>query len=483
MAPVADKEDIEEDEEVAGDGDDLSGEDFGGRDPFAIDGEEGEDREEYDAAELGVDDENSYEAEEEDDDDDRPIYLNHLVLVPVLLVLAVAGLVTWLTLSFDETAYRETTKPLGMYSPVVAPAQPGPAPQIAEAGAAIPGDEAAVPNGEGVAADGAENAPAAEAPPEAAAPADGVEVAVVEPELPPVPEPVPEPEPEPDPVPEPEPAPAFQPDPQFALAPAPDPGLIAEAEIGPLPVIGEDGRQPWNVYARPVDLPADMPKIAIVIGGLGMSEAATIAAIQQLPGAVTLAFAPYAPNLEAWIADARAAGHEVILQLPMEPMDFPANDPGPQALLTEAEVGENLERLHWLLSRFTGYVGVTNYMGSKLTTSREAMEPILVDLQSRGLMFLDARESVDSIAGDLAAELHMPHAVNNRFLDAVASRVSIDARLFELERIAESTGAAVGIGFPYPVTIERVSEWMDTLEENEIAVVPISALVSVEPIN
>ena len=91
--------------------------------------------------------------------------------------------------------------------------------------------------------------------------------------------------------------------------------------------------------------------------------------IQQLPPDVTLAFAPYAPNLEAQIAEARAAGHEVILQLPMEPNGYPANDPGPHTLLANATAEDNIQRLHWLLSRFSGYVGVTNYMGAKLSTS------------------------------------------------------------------------------------------------------------------
>ncbi|MBT5859564.1 MAG: divergent polysaccharide deacetylase family protein, partial [Alphaproteobacteria bacterium] len=303
----------------------------------------------------------------------------------------------------------------------------------------------------------------------------------VAPEAAPAPEPEPVAAPEPAPPPPPpaeivEEAEPFEPDPAEALALAPDPGLILQGQVGLLPVIGEDGRQPWHVYARPVDLDEDMPKIAIVIGGLGMSEAATTAAIQQLPGTVTLAFVPYAPDLSSWIARARAAGHEVILQLPMEPLDFPANDPGPHTLMTDAEAAENIERLHWLLSRFTGYVGVTNYMGSKMTTSPEAMFPILEDIQARGLMFLDAMETPDSIAGQLASEMHMPNVVNNRFLDTQASRVSIDARLFELEAIAEATGGAVGIGFPYPVTIERVSAWMATLEDRGIAVVPLSAL-------
>ena len=429
MAPVDDDDDIDED---------FEDDDFGGKDPF-----EGDD-----------DDENeTFEADEEDDRP-RPIYLNSLLVTSVALFLAIVGLVTWMIIGFDEAAYKEATAPVGKYATVPPPvlAQAGPPPHdepvVADLGEAAPGALEPEPN--------------VPAPGPGPGPAPAEEPALA-PEAAPPPPPVVEPEP-------------FEPDPAEALAIAPDPGLILQGQVGLLPVIGEDGRQPWHVYGRPVDLDEDIPKIAIVIGGLGMSEAATTAAIQQLPGTVTLAFVPYAPDLSSWIARARAAGHEVILQLPMEPTDFPANDPGPHTLMTEAEAAENIERLHWLLSRFTGYVGVTNYMGSRLTTSPDAMFPILQDLQARGLMFLDAMETPDSIAGQLAGEMHMPNVVNNRFLDTQASRVAIDARLFELEAIAKATGGAVGIGFPYPVTIERVSEWIATLEEREIAVVPISAL-------
>jgi polysaccharide deacetylase 2 family uncharacterized protein YibQ len=448
MAPVDDDDDIDED---------FEDDDFGGKDPF-----EGDD----DASRLDTsgssdgddDDENeTFEADEEDDRP-RPIYLNSLLVTSVALFLAIVGLVTWMIIGFDEAAYKEATAPVGKYATVPPPvlAQAGPPPHdepvVADLGEAAPGALEPEPN---------VPAPAPEPEPEPAPPP--AEEPALAPEAAPSPPPVVEPEP-------------FEPDPAEALAIAPDPGLILQGQVGPLPVIGEDGRQPWHVYGRPVDLDEDIPKIAIVIGGLGMSEAATTAAIQQLPGTVTLAFVPYAPDLSSWIARARAAGHEVILQLPMEPTDFPANDPGPHTLMTEAEAAENIERLHWLLSRFTGYVGVTNYMGSLLTTSPDAMFPILQDLQARGLMFLDAMETPDSIAGQLAGEMHMPNVVNNRFLDTQASRVAIDARLFELEAIAKATGGAVGIGFPYPVTIERVSEWIATLEEREIAVVPISAL-------
>ena len=265
---------------------------------------------------------------------------------------------------------------------------------------------------------------------------------------------------------------------QVALAPAPQPDLVADGPEGPLPVIAPDGRMAWQVYARPFDLTdPKIPKIAVIIGGLGLGQVATEAAIQQLPGAVTLAFVPYARNLEGWIAQARAAGHEVLLELPMEPFDYPNNDPGPHTLLTTLDSDENLTRLDWLLSRFTGYVGVTNFMGAKFTASAASMEPILAELNDRGLLYLDSKATRNSVAGDITAELEMPSVVSNKFIDRVASRVAIDARLFELERIAKSSGSAVGIGFPYPVTVERVSKWAKALRQKRYALAPLSAVV------
>jgi polysaccharide deacetylase 2 family uncharacterized protein YibQ len=123
-------------------------------------------------------------------------------------------------------------------------------------------------------------------------------------------------------------------------------------------------------------------------------------------------------------------------------------------------------------------VGVTNYMGSRFTTSPEHLRPVLSVLRDRGLMFLDSRSSGNSVAGKMAGEIGLPRALNNRFLDAVASRRDIDTRLAELERIAEATGFAVGIGFPFPVTIERIAAWAATLPAKGLVLSPVSALVN-----
>lgn len=229
-------------------------------------------------------------------------------------------------------------------------------------------------------------------------------------------------------------------------------------------------------YARPSDDTDDNPRIAVVIAGLGLGRAATMAAI-KLPGTVTLAFASYSRDLQKWIDLARAAGHEVLLDLPMEPENYPALDPGPQALLTSLTVAENTERLNWHLSRAVGYVGVTHNMGSRFTSSAEQMRPMLSALKTRGLLFLDARTSANSVAAGLATDIGLPRAINNRFLDSPASRSSIDKRIDEIERIARRVGFSVAFSHAYPVTIERLERWIGTLDGKSLSLVPVSALV------
>jgi len=306
----------------------------------------------------------------------------------------------------------------------------------------------------------------------------------------------PAPEPEPQavepaaPQPEPQVAAATPPPPQppvrrsgpDALAPAPDLALIEPSPQGPLPKIDAAGREPWQVYARPSKRSGDRPRVAVILSGLGLSGAATDAAIQGLPGEVTLAFQPFADNIQQWISLARAAGHEVLLNLPMEPVDFPANEPGPRALFVSLSPEENQDRLRWALSRVSGYVGVVNHMGSRFTVSREAMQPVLAELKARGLLFVDARSAARSVATVMASEMQVPRAINDRFLDnREVSRATVDARLAEVEEIARETGVSIAIGQAFPVTIERIREWSDTLSGKGIVLVPVSAVVDRQP--
>ena len=262
--------------------------------------------------------------------------------------------------------------------------------------------------------------------------------------------------------------------------PAPVPGLVEDSRNGPLPRIAEDGRKPWQVYARPFPAADRRPRIAIVLAEMGISGVTTGNALQKLPPTVTLAFVPYAERLDNWVERARSKGHEVMLSVPMEPQDYPRNDPGPNALLTMLPPERNMERLEWSLGKAVGYVGITSTTGSKFTASADAVAPVVEAMKARGLMVLDARANPRSVAGTLAGQAGVPRAFADRVIDRDLSRGAIDDQLRELEAIAKANGAAVGIGAPYPSTIERINLWLTGLADRGIAIVPVSAVANMQ---
>ncbi|MFZ3034993.1 MAG: divergent polysaccharide deacetylase family protein [Parvibaculum sp.] len=260
------------------------------------------------------------------------------------------------------------------------------------------------------------------------------------------------------------------------LKPVPDPALIEKTSEGPLPIIGKDGRKPYQVYARP--LPAnisDGPRIALVVSGLGISESATKHAIEVLPPEVTLSFAPYGDGLQGWIDKAREAGHEVLLELPMEPFGYPQNDPGPYTLLTSLSASENVSRLQWLLSRFTGYVGVMNYQGARFVTDQSALSPILSALKSRGLMYVDNGATSRSLVSRLAPEVNLPFTTGVGNIDLIRSNDMIADSFTALEKSARAKGPAIGIASGFPITVDAIADWAKTIGARGITLVPVSA--------
>jgi polysaccharide deacetylase 2 family uncharacterized protein YibQ len=257
--------------------------------------------------------------------------------------------------------------------------------------------------------------------------------------------------------------------PASPLAPAPIAGLSAPGPGGPLPVIAKDGRTPFQGYARPFH-DNGKPKVALVVGGLGLNAAATRAAIERLPPEVTLSFVPYADGLQAWIDLARADGHEVLLEIPMEPLDYPNNDPGPSTLMANAPKEETVKRLDWLLSRATGYFGVTNYLGGKFVTVDSAMSLFTGALKARGLGFLDDGSAAHrGMTG-------LPRASADAVVDEQLAADSIDRQLLALETSALQHGQALGAGFAYPVTITEVIRWAQGLAGRGYQLAPASAI-------
>jgi polysaccharide deacetylase 2 family uncharacterized protein YibQ len=237
---------------------------------------------------------------------------------------------------------------------------------------------------------------------------------------------------------------------------------------GPLPVIAADGRTAFDAYARPFTADG-RPRVALVIGGLGLNPQTTRAAIETLPPEITLSFAPYAEGLQGWIDLAREHGHEVLLEAPMEPVDYPANDPGPYTLITANRPEDTVRKLEWLMSRATGYFGLTNYLGSRFVTSDTAMNTFTMALKARGLAFVDDGQA--SLRGG-----PIPRASADRIIDDELSSGAIDGQLKMLEAGAVGRGQALGSGFAYPVTINQVKVWAAGLSGKGLQLAPASAM-------
>lgn len=231
----------------------------------------------------------------------------------------------------------------------------------------------------------------------------------------------------------------------------------------------------WNRLPR---LAMDKaPKIVIVIDDMGLNRrnAARMAAIEA---PLTLSYMAYADDLPRQTAQAAANGHELIVHVPMEPKDRAHNNPGPSVLSVDLSPAENVARLSHDLEQFEGYIGLNNHMGSAMTASRTAMRPVMEEIKRRGLWFLDSRTTAASVADDLAAEMGVPYAVRDVFLDNVESVAAILKQLRQTEMVAQQRGYAVAIGHPYDATIAALQQWLPQARASGFEIVPLSTVIS-----
>jgi polysaccharide deacetylase 2 family uncharacterized protein YibQ len=300
----------------------------------------------------------------------------------------------------------------------------------------------------------------AEAPPEAAeAPAEVAAAAVPDP-------------PEPPPLPE---AVARGPAQPGQPIPPADPALLEAGRHGPLPRISPDGRTAIRTYGRGFDRQDSRPRVGLIIGGLGMHAALTEEAIRRLPGGVTLAFSPYAPRTAPLLDQARARGMELLLALPLEPTGYPLNNPGNRALLTSLPMAENEDRLDWLLSRFTGYVGAIGAIGpmrgERFAALAESLGGLQARLHSRGLLYVDPRPNAEGPARAWGRTIDL-------VVDEPATRGEIELKLAALGRLAKERGSALGYaGEASPVLIDRAAAWAGSLGSRGLTLAPVSALI------
>jgi hypothetical protein len=264
---------------------------------------------------------------------------------------------------------------------------------------------------------------------------------------------------------------------QQDAVPLPDPTREAE----PLPALPQvlpapAGEPRWQRHAVAV-APADgRPMIAIVLDDVGVNRRGARNAI-ALPAPLTLAFMTYADGLPEMTAAARAAGHELMLHVPMQPVSE-AMDPGPNVLSGALPRAELMQRLAWGLDRFEGYVGINNHMGSRFTASPEGMALVMGALKERGLLFLDSLTAGNSVAGQLAARSGVPYAVRDVFLDNEPDDpAAIHRQLAMLEETARARGYAIGIGHPHDGTVAALAQWIPEMQARGFRLVPVSAIV------
>jgi polysaccharide deacetylase 2 family uncharacterized protein YibQ len=269
-------------------------------------------------------------------------------------------------------------------------------------------------------------------------------------------------------------------EPQDAIeAHLPDADFTEESEYGVLPRRADDGRRPMDVYSREADTTGNfgVARVVIIVGGMGLSQTSTQQAIKRLPPAVTLAFAPYGNSLNRWMQEARKKGHELLIQVPMEPFGYPQNSPGPHTLSSDASPEQNLDDLHWSMGRITNYVGIMNYQGAKMLSDAASLKDIFDEISDRGLLFLDDGSTGNS-QSEAAAKLSiLPYARGTIQIDPVRTRKDIQDRLNDLAAMAKRTGLAIGIANGFSDSIEMIAEFTDAAAGSGIEITPLTAIV------
>ena len=267
-----------------------------------------------------------------------------------------------------------------------------------------------------------------------------------------------------------------------ALSKAPINALLEEKDgIGDLPKIGSNGSKPWQVYARPLDPSITKPKIALMIEGVGLSRQASLGAINKLPAEVSIVLSPYARDLDDWVFRARLAGHEVYISLPMESEKFPLEDAGPLALDTRIQLAENERRLDTVMASAGGYVGLVTMMGSRFMKADGQLRQVIKTINDRGLMFVIGGVRSRNGALPIAKELKIAYAESEMYVDAIPRIQQIRTSLDRLEAMAKERGSIIATARPYPVSIKNILDWIETIKDKGVALVPVSAVATLPP--
>ena len=225
-------------------------------------------------------------------------------------------------------------------------------------------------------------------------------------------------------------------------------------------------------------VPEGMSRIALVVTDMGLSDKATEKAVLDLPSEITLSFSAYAERLPFWLEQSHNARHETLLAVPMEPQTFPKDDPGPKALMARNSIEENMETLHEIMDQGQGYIGMSNFMGSRFMADAKKLRPLFQYLKDIGMLFFDTTPDISTATLENVSDTRVNFLKGDVTLDKIPTDIAIRDNLRQLEAIATKQGYAVGMASAYPVTFTAIAEWLPTLKSKNIVLTPISAVAA-----
>ncbi|HDH96245.1 MAG TPA: divergent polysaccharide deacetylase family protein [Proteobacteria bacterium] len=236
--------------------------------------------------------------------------------------------------------------------------------------------------------------------------------------------------------------------------------------------VWEEPRQPppGEGYKPPAS-----PSVAIIIDDIGQKRLDF--SFLNLPYDLTFSILPFTPYGAEFARRARARGREIMVHIPMEPVDYPRINPGKGALTTIMSDYELVRQLEEDLAQIALAVGANNHMGSRLTQDEDAMRVVLSDLKKRGLFFVDSRTIASTVALKVAKEIGLPCIGRDLFLDHIIDEELIRQNIAKAGSIAKKRGYAVAIGHPHLATLNALKAELPKLKSQGIKVVPVSRLV------
>jgi polysaccharide deacetylase 2 family uncharacterized protein YibQ len=218
------------------------------------------------------------------------------------------------------------------------------------------------------------------------------------------------------------------------------------------------------------------PIIAIIISGVGLSASSTAGVLKTTPE-ITIGLSPYATEINLLAKQFITLGHQVLMNIPLEPINYPIDDPGPYALLTSLSDKDNLDRLDALAGRAHDIDGFYTMDNEKFSVDSNSVKPIIDEISKRDLILVYGGGPENNSISQLAASVSFPLIISDNIIDNDITEEGIADKLLKLEQLASKNGYAVGIAHPYPITVNLLEKWMTTFPSKGFKMVGIKEII------